>query len=77
MGWLQGLIALVQLINKLVDGARALALFIERNRNEKWFQDFGVAIERLESVDSNPNATDKEKEDALRQYLRVMRGFRS
>lgn len=68
MEWIKGLLAAFQAINKLIDGAKALIAFYEKHKNEKWFQDYGAAVEEI----SKPEMSEEEAKRAFANYLRSL-----
>lgn len=67
MGYIQGLLALFQVIKSVIDGAKALAAFIEKNRNEAWFQESSRVFQALETA-----KTEEESKNAFKDYLRLI-----
>lgn len=67
LAFFQGLGSAVQLALKVVDGVKSLAQFIERNRNEAWFQESTRVFGAIESA-----KTQEESERAFKDYLRLI-----
>jgi hypothetical protein len=48
--WGAALLAWAKVIQELVAGAKALAAFVEANKNEKWFQDSTQVFQELKKA---------------------------
>lgn len=53
-----GIKEVLVLINNIVGGAKAVAQFVQDNKDEKWFQDSAVAYEKLREAKTKDERTE-------------------
>ena len=66
-----GVLAAIQLLWEIVKGAKELAAFVERNKDEKWFKDSAATFSGWRSA-----KTPEEKNRALEDLRSLLGGHR-
>lgn len=66
----RGLLAAIQLVKELVDGAKWLANWVNENKTEKWFQESAVLFSDLRKAQ-----TPDEKKLAAERLRALLRGL--
>lgn len=66
MEYIKGILTAVQLLKELVDGIKSLAAYIDKAKEDKWFQESAVVFSKLREAQ-----TEEDRKNAAKDLARL------